>query len=1103
MMKLSKTDRFFVLYVVIAFIIVGLVALQCTTHLEKSLVHQSALHTAANISHQSCVGCHNSRPDAQTSDSNVDDLPAEVEVQIPLTVATTQIHSMISRFNVIIIAAGAVFMLVLLLAVLRLRHHAIHLQTRITERTKSLGAQVEEKINAQATANVLVESLEYAANFNHNIIQATHDTFLILAIDGKIETANEAALNLLGYEALTLHGQSFKKIIAKEDINKLFNDTGEVTIERIQELQLNYLSRDGKKIPMLFSSSAIHDSNGLLSGIVCTAQDITERIAAETALKKSKEKLDAIINTTVDAIITIDEHGIIDTFNLSAEKMFGYSAAEAFGQNINILMPEPHHHQHNNYLKDYCATGDSEVMGTLRELEGKHQSGRIFPMELSVSDALVDNQRIFTGVIRDLTKSKRIEKERYNLSKYLDTIFLNLPMGIAILEGPQFKYFRINKTLADLNGLSIGAHLGKPLADILPAAQYTLVPELKRVLASGQAILQREFSWPSPTDVNKSLNLLDWHIPIKSSDGEITSIVSVVMDISERKQAEDALKERVKYEQMINEVSSGLVTMGINELNRGIKQALAITGEFCGVDRAYVFELVDDGKIMSNTHEWCTPKVAKVKKRRQSVHLDQQLPWFIDTITQLKIFDIADVTTLPVEARLELAHFEDHGVKSILVLPMVVGDRIIGFIGFDSVLVIRKWTPSDHFVLRMVGEMLGNALQHRQAEQTIRRIQKLDAIGQLTGGIAHDFNNILGVIMGNLELLGMGLANDTTAKGVKANRQITNAGKAVARAAQLTKQLLGVARREPTSYSTVNINDVITDMNALISNSLGEHIHLCYDLEQQLWLTDIDPGDLQDAMLNLMLNARDAMPGGGDLTLQTGNYILDKDYCVLNPGCTPGEYVQIIITDCGEGIPKAQQQRIFEPFYTTKPPGKGTGLGLAMVFGFIKRSKGYIKVYSELGLGTSFRLYLPRSTNEQKKLESQQHQSPELPRGNETLLIVDDERGLVELVEENLKRLGYHIRTASTGPEALAQLANAPTTTLMFSDVVMPGGIDGYQLAEQASASYPDLKILLTSGFTEKSQSSHNRHQGFAFIGKPYNQAELAIRIRETIDAQP
>ncbi len=384
--------------------------------------------------------------------------------------------------------------------------------------------------------------------------------------------------------------------------------------------------------------------------------------------------------------------------------------------------------------------------------------------------------------------------------------------------------------------------------------------------------------------------------------------------------------------------------------------------------------------------------------------------------------------------------------------------------------------------------------ERRQIEEALRRTQKLDAIGQLTGGIAHDFNNILGIILGNLSLLECHI--DTDEKNL---RRIETIKHTAQRAVKLTKQLLSFSRIEAGSVEVTNINRIIENMHGLLTQSLTPQVEVKNSLTDDLWQTEIDPGDFEDVLLNLALNSRDAMAGKGKLIIETRNAILDEKFCSLNPEAVVGEYVELAVSDSGEGIARENQEKIFDPFFTTKEQGKGTGLGLAMVFGFVKRSAGTIKVYSEPGIGTTFRLYLPRACSDKIQTEPDNTPVESLPAGKELILIVDDEPALLELVEETLQSFGYQTLLASNGKQALEILAKTPAVDMVFTDVVMPG-MNGYELAEKVIAMHPGLKILLTSGYTELATARNGQAQFNAnILSKPYSQRDLAQRVRETL----
>src|SRR3954447_2515312 len=385
-------------------------------------------------------------------------------------------------------------------------------------------------------------------------------------------------------------------------------------------------------------------------------------------------------------------------------------------------------------------------------------------------------------------------------------------------------------------------------------------------------------------------------------------------------------------------------------------------------------------------------------------------------------------------------------------------------------------------------------------ESQVRQAQKMEAIGQLTGGVAHDFNNILTVITGTIEILG------DAVKDRPHLAQITNLiSAAAARGADLTQHLLAFARRQPLQPRSTDVNVLVIDAARLLQPTLGEHIEIESMLSPDSAPALIDPSQLSTAILNLALNARDAMPEGGKLTLETRNIVLDEDYARLNSDVRPGSYVMIAVSDSGEGIPVDLLEKVFEPFFTTKDVGKGSGLGLSMVYGFVKQSNGHIKLYSEEGHGTTVKLYLPQAATVAgtASVEDAPAAAPGisgLERGDKSILIVEDDALVREYVVTQIGRLGYKTLAASNAAEALAIINGPERIDLLFTDVIIPGGLNGRQLATEAVTRRPELKILYTSGYTENAIVHHGRlDAGVLLLPKPYLSSDLARMIRTAL----
>ena len=387
---------------------------------------------------------------------------------------------------------------------------------------------------------------------------------------------------------------------------------------------------------------------------------------------------------------------------------------------------------------------------------------------------------------------------------------------------------------------------------------------------------------------------------------------------------------------------------------------------------------------------------------------------------------------------------------------------------------------------------IGRDLTEKQAaEAQLRHVQKMDAVGQLTGGVAHDFNNILTVITGTIGILEEAVADQPQLAAIA--KLIDEAAE---RGANLTKHLLAFARKQPLQPVEVDVNALVLEAAKLLHPTLGENIEITPLLAEDAWTALADPNLLMTAVLNLAINARDAMPNGGKLALETSNVFLDDNYASMHSEVTAGNYVMIAVSDTGSGIPPAVLERVFEPFFTTKEVGRGTGLGLSMVFGFVKQSGGHVKIYSEEGHGTSVKIYLPRATGLQQTT-AEALVSADIEGGNETVLVVEDDALVRRYVMTQIESLGYTTLEAANASDALRFIDEVPAIDLLFTDVIMPGIMNGRQLVDEALKRRPGLKTLYTSGYTENAIVHHGRlDSGVLLLAKPYRKSELARMIR-------
>ena len=387
-------------------------------------------------------------------------------------------------------------------------------------------------------------------------------------------------------------------------------------------------------------------------------------------------------------------------------------------------------------------------------------------------------------------------------------------------------------------------------------------------------------------------------------------------------------------------------------------------------------------------------------------------------------------------------------------------------------------------------------------EESLRQAQKMEAVGQLTGGVAHDFNNLLTVILGGLEMVSRQLENlPPGPASERIQRAASMASHGAQRAATLTARLLAFARRQPLDPKPIEPGRLVTGLADLLQRTLGETVALETVSGAGLWRTLVDPGELENALVNLAVNARDAMPGGGRLTIETSNAYLDDAYVAdIAEPVSPGQYVLIAVTDTGIGMDREILERVFEPFFTTKEVGKGTGLGLSQVYGFVRQTGGHIRIYSELGVGTTIKIYLPRSLADASAGPNPREDAPE-HGGSETILVVEDHEDLRSYSTGVLRELGYVVLEAANGRSALEMLQSHNDVDLLFTDVVLPEGMDGRQLSQEAIRRRPGMKVLFTTGYTRNAIVHNGKLDADVhLITKPFSFGELAAKVRAMLD---
>ncbi|MFH1673785.1 MAG: response regulator [Pseudomonadota bacterium] len=693
----------------------------------------------------------------------------------------------------------------------------------------------------------------------------------------------------------------------------------------------------------------------------------------------------------------------------------------------------------------------------------------------------------------DITERKRAEEKIRSYQFMVESAH-----DVIFFKDLQSRYVIANAKTLEAFGLSKEKVIGKNDYEIMSDKE-----EARKNVEDDQVV----FKTGKPKEITKHMTGADgkeyWFQAIKvpqfDDKGNIVGLVGIARDITEHKRAEEALKSQLGLEQVVAAVSTSFINLAPDQIDDGISRALETIGVFSGVDRSYVFLFYDNGTKMDNTHEWCAEGIEPQIHNLKAMSVDV-LPWWMDRLNRFENIHIPRVADLPAEASAEKAILQSQDIQSLVVVPIVYGNSLLGFLGFDSVRVEKIWSEEWISLLQLIGEIFANALERKRAEEEKRELQaqlqqarKMEAIGTLAGGIAHDFNNILMGIQGyaSLMLLDIDSSHPHYDRLMSIKKQVQSG-------ARLTSQLLGYARKGRYEVESISLNKLVEETSETFGRTKKE-ITIHRELARDLSAIEADRGQIEQVLLNLYVNAADAMPGGGDLILKTTNTTRDDIKSKLyNP--KPGNYVLLTVTDTGIGMNQETQKRIFDPFFTSKEMSRGTGLGLASAYGIIKGHDGYIDVESEKGRGTTFRIYLPATGKNVRKAVKTPDKTIKDMKGTGTVLLVDDEPVVLEVGKGLLEAMGYRVLTAQDGQEAIEiyrEKRDAIDTVIL--DMVMPN-MGGGETYDRLSEINPDIKVLLSSGYSIDGQATEILERGCnGFIQKPFDVEEMSVKIREII----
>jgi PAS domain S-box-containing protein len=734
--------------------------------------------------------------------------------------------------------------------------------------------------------------------------------------------------------------------------------------------------KDGSTLWVSLNAQPWFDEQGRIAGMEGVARDITARMTADASLRESDERYRSLFDTSVDAIITTDEDGRIACWNRSAERMFGYAAAEVTGQPATVVVPQEYRDRHRAGLDRVKSGGEPHVIGKTVEMEGLRRDGSEFPLELSLTAWKVASGRFYTAIIRDITERKSAEEALRASEEQFRAMFDLTSVGVAQANPKTGRLLRVNPKVCLITGYSAEELLTRRFSDITHPddreRDWTL---FERTVTTGGSEYQIEKRYVrkdgSIAWANVNLTI------IRDATGAPVRSIAMIMDITERRRAAEALAaSEMRYRTLFENAAEGIIAIDAD----------------------------------SKRFQFFNPALCAM------------FGYAPDEFGRLTLADV-------------------HGS-----LIEIAGRKVI--FGFFADVTAR---------LRLEAQFL--------------QAQKMEAVGRLAGGVAHDFNNLLTVIQGYGELLHASLADDPERR-----ESLGEIVKAAERAAALTRQLLAFSRQQVLEMRILDVGAVVADTEKMLKRLIGEDVEVVVVKPAALGRVKADPGQIEQVVLNLAVNARDAMPGGGSLTISVDS-VTEPAPLEGFPEILPaGRWVRLTMEDTGCGMDAETLSHAFEPFFTTKERGKGTGLGLSTVYGIVRQSGGFVQVTSGPGKGTAFRVYLPRSD---EKKTSGVRPSVRSRQGTETVLVAHDGAAALDLVDKHTGAI--HV---------------------LLTDVVMPG-MNGRELAERIVKDHPGVRILYMSGYMDDAVMRHGIvESGVAFLQKPFTPLALARKVREVLDGK-
>jgi PAS domain S-box-containing protein len=976
------------------------------------------------------------------------------------------------------------------------------------------------------------QALRESEEFNRRILASSNDCIKVLSLDAKLESMSPGGLEVMEIDDFgavkgaywpDLWGESERHLVKAAIDDALAGRTGR--FEGFCHTGRGTLKRWDVIV------SSIDGEDGAPEKLLSISRDITTQYRANEAIRESEARFRAMADSAPSPVWVTNATGI-EFVNKAFEALAGKPAEDLTGEAwIAMIDPEDLPDVLRRQKEAWAQCADYGYDARFRVADGAKRWLKVScRTRFDGQGALIG----YVGMAVDITDAKRAElrlresEERLRVALaagqlgdwYWDirTDLINFSAQAAALfgvdEGPVISWTDMRKLIDPADAPAAFAEVD---AAVREHRDYAIEFRMRR--GKGRLV------WISAVGR-----------PVYDAEGEPTGVIGVVQDISARKRTEEKLEEDKRTLETLNRISASLAPE--LDLQRVVQMVTDAGVELSGAQfGAFFYNVTDAGGESYMLYAISGVDRGEFDKFPMPRNTAIFAPTFggegavrSDDITKDPRYGhtgphhgmpkghlpVASYLAVPVTSRSgevigglffgheESARFSERHEQLLVGIAgqaAVAIDNARLFEGATRELAERKRAEEALLELNQSLESrIADAIAEReQAEAALRQAQKMEAVGQLTGGIAHDFNNLLTIITGNIDAARRHVGEEGSPR---VQRALASAAVGADRAATLTQRLLAFSRRQPLNPRQIDPNKLIANMGDLLHRTLGETVEVETVLAAGLWRVEADPNQLENAILNLAVNARDAMPGGGKMTIETTNMHLDRDYAERNAGALAGQYVAICVSDTGSGMDSETLARAFEPFFTTKEVGKGTGLGLSQVYGFVKQSGGHLKIYSEVGQGTTVRIYLPRLLAEE--VVEEERAEPPVPEGGreETILVCEDDDDVRAYTVEVLRELGYRVLEAHDGPSALRLLERQEgRVDMLFTDVVLPSGMTGAVVAQEVRKLRPDIKVLFTTGYARNAIVHHGRlDPGVELITKPFAYADLAARIRDMLD---